>query len=101
MLEMFQYLGSANTLELFVEHHVPHNVYTPHPVLFLTDVPVNDVENAQHPQSHDYEDKANSEDKENDDSPDSDFLASSEGEDDPTDDDIMFDGNVEREPNGE
>ncbi|KAF5959989.1 hypothetical protein HYC85_001198 [Camellia sinensis] len=60
VLEMFQYLGSANTLELFVEHQVPHNVDTPHPVLFLTDVPVNDDENAQHPHSHDYEDKANS-----------------------------------------
>ncbi|XP_028052320.1 uncharacterized protein LOC114256842 [Camellia sinensis] len=100
VLEMFQYLGSANTLELFVDHHMPHNVDSPHPVLFLTDVPVNDDENAQHPQSHDYN-EANSEDKENDDSSDSDFLASTEDEDDPTDDDIMFDGNVEKEPNGE
>ncbi|XP_028081762.1 uncharacterized protein LOC114283132 [Camellia sinensis] len=96
---MLQYLGSANTLELFVEHHVPHNVDTPYLVLFLTDVPINDDENAQHSQSHDYEDEANSEDDENDDSSDRDFLASTEGEDDPSDDDIMFDGS-DKEGNG-
>ena len=56
---------------------------------------------AQHPQYHDYEDEPNSEDKEIDDSSDSDFLASAEDEDDRTKDDIMFDGNVEKEPNGE
>ena len=55
---MFQYLGSTNTLELFVEHHVPHNADTPHPVLILTDVTINDDENAQHPQYHKYEDEA-------------------------------------------
>ncbi|KAI7995674.1 WD repeat-containing protein 48 [Camellia lanceoleosa] len=66
------------------------SVDTPHPVLFLTDVSINK-----------YEDEVNSEDKDNDDSSDSDFLDSSEDDDDLTEDNRMFDGNVEKEPNGE
>ncbi|XP_028064760.1 uncharacterized protein LOC114267884 [Camellia sinensis] len=185
VLKMFQYLASASTLELFVKHHVSHNVDTLYPILFLTDVPVNDDKNAQHPQSRDYKDDANNEDEENGDSSDENepnkeggnafeeyamndkdsseeelltpngfdeegngkpkypefkpegrvrvvtlglgpglnepsppqaasglqaahepqaiftFLASTKGEDDPTDDDTMFDDNVENEPNEE
>ncbi|KAI7995748.1 hypothetical protein LOK49_LG11G00650 [Camellia lanceoleosa] len=96
--EMYSLLENTNTLELFIEHHKPHNVDIADPVLFLTDVPVKDVENNGNYNNDHCQEDSNTDSDGNDDLSDKDFSNSSD--DDDTDlDDIMFDSNVERDVN--
>ncbi|KAL7262651.1 hypothetical protein ACSBR1_000920 [Camellia fascicularis] len=98
--EMYSLLENTNTLELFIEHHKPHNVDIAHPVLFLTDVPMKDVKNDGNYNNDHCQEDSNTDSDGNDDPLDRDFSDSSD-DDDPDLDDIMFDSNVERHVNEE
>ncbi|KAL7206725.1 hypothetical protein ACSBR2_019439 [Camellia fascicularis] len=84
-------------------HHSPwadciHNIA--HLVLFLTDVPLKDVENDGNYNNDHCQEDSNSDSDGNDDLSDRDFSDSSD-DDDPDLADIMFDSNVERDVNEE
>ena len=69
-------------------------------MLFLTDVPVKDVENDGNYNNDHCQDDSNTNSDGNEDPSDRDFSDSSD-DDDPNLDDIMFDSNVERDVNEE